>query len=52
MIKKLDATLEAYWKHMDASEPHLAFNEVYIFILRDICDTYLVKICFEIFYLV
>ncbi|KAI1722800.1 tRNA synthetases class I (I, l, M and v) domain-containing protein [Ditylenchus destructor] len=41
LINKLNLTEATYRRHMDANELHLAMEAVYLFILGDVCDSYL-----------
>ncbi|CAK5009384.1 unnamed protein product [Meloidogyne enterolobii] len=42
IYRKLNQTVQLYYYFMDKNKPHLAFHHLYLFILVDVCDNYLV----------
>lgn len=41
IIEKLHEAARNYVRFLEQNRPHLAFQEIHLFILKDICDSYL-----------
>lgn len=44
IIEKLHEAARNYVRFLEQNRPHLAFQEIHLFILKDICDSYLVSL--------